>query len=137
MIIAVILVGGILFVIFFLLRMTPIIRRMTPGVRHHKAGRTGEGRVHRYTDLMTNRGITIISKRNAQTRAHTNEAYYDDRDSPCERALLRHTYGYLYYENGQLRAVTKSFALDLLRRIREVKVDSRGKGQKFGDDIPE
>ena len=86
MIIAVIVVGGILLVIVFFIRNAPGIRRNAPGVRRNRPGRPGAGRVHRYTDLMTNRSITIISKRNAQTREHTNEAYYADSDGPCERA---------------------------------------------------
>lgn len=115
MVILIVVILGGLFVLLFVIK-----NRRSKLPEHLRSGR-----VRRYTDLMTNRDIHIVTKRDSIRKTFVNEAYYQDDASPCVRALCSQTYGFLYYENGKLRVVPKSFALNLLERIRNVKTDFR------------
>jgi len=93
-------------------------------------------KVDQYNDLMTDRSIYIAAFRNPGTGKYTNEAYYVDDNSNCIRALIKQPYGFMYYENGELKIVPKSFALNLLDRIRDAKISSEKSNKKLAEDFP-
>jgi len=127
MIILIIVILGGLFALLL------VIKNRRSSLLEHLRG----GRVRKYTDLVTNRDFYNVSKRDRINKTFMNEAYNEDDATPCVRPLCRQTYGFLHYENGALRVVPKSYALNLLERIRNVKTDIRNERQKLSEDIPE
>lgn len=91
----------------------------------------------RYTDLMTERPVYIAAKKNPETGKCVNEAYYADDGSKCVQALTRQDYGFLYYENGEVKIMHKKLAYELLERIRNVKTYEEKTPGKLSGNIKE
>lgn len=126
----IILIGIILTALFITLFLIKNRRSQLP--EHLK-----KGMVRRYRDLMTKRDIHIVTRRDRIRKTFVNEAFYEDDASPCVCALFSQTYGYMYYNNGELKVVSNSFAHDLLERNRTVTTELRNERQKHSEDIPE
>lgn len=78
-------------------------------------------KVDRYDDLITDRKIYIASHRDPRTRKYIHEAYYAEDGSTCKKALYRMLYGFVYYEEGELKMVPQDMGYAFLRAVREGK----------------
>jgi hypothetical protein len=124
----IILLIVVLIIIFFIVL---VIRRDHSQLPYNLKGK----RVRKYIDLLTERDVYIAVKREKASKRYINEAFYVDDGSTCEQALYKKAYGYVYFEKGEVKIVSKSFAFDLLTRIQNIETYRAPNKQKIARDI--
>ena len=124
----IILLIVVLILIFFIVL---VIRKDHSQLPHNLKGK----RVRKYIDLLTESYVYIAVKRERESKQYINEAFYADDGSTCEQALYKRAYGYVYFEKGEVKIVSKRFAFDLLTRIQNIESYRMPNKQKIVRDI--